>query len=94
MRESWTDERLDDLNQRVGDGFQRIDADIHALRAESRAEFKALRSEMKDGFERIDARFERFEDRLDERFDSLYRLMLQLGGGALVALVGLLATHV
>lgn len=31
-RESWTDERLDDLNQRVSDGFQRVDADIRDLR--------------------------------------------------------------
>ena len=26
MRESWTDERLDDLNHRVGEGFRRVDA--------------------------------------------------------------------
>jgi hypothetical protein len=31
-RESWTDERLDDLNQRVSDGFHRVDADIRDLR--------------------------------------------------------------
>jgi hypothetical protein len=31
-RESWTDERLDDLNQRVSDGFQRVHADIRDLR--------------------------------------------------------------
>jgi hypothetical protein len=31
-RESWTDERLDDLNQRVSEGFQRVDADIRDLR--------------------------------------------------------------
>jgi len=31
-REAWTDERLDDLNQRVSEGFQRMDADIRDLR--------------------------------------------------------------
>lgn len=31
-RESWTDERLDDLNQRMSEGFQRVDADIRDLR--------------------------------------------------------------
>jgi hypothetical protein len=31
-REQWTDERLDDLNQRVSEGFQRVDADIRDLR--------------------------------------------------------------
>ena len=31
-RESWTDERLDDLSQRMSEGFQRVDADIRDLR--------------------------------------------------------------
>ncbi len=34
MRESWTDERLDDLNHRVDEGFRRIDADIRELRTQ------------------------------------------------------------
>lgn len=54
MRQSWTDARLDDLNGRVGDlgrrmdnGFNRVDADL-----------RALRSEMNIRFERVDARFD------------------------------------
>jgi hypothetical protein len=31
-REAWTDERLDDLNQRVAEGFQRMDAEFRDLR--------------------------------------------------------------
>lgn len=31
-REQWTDERLDDLNQRVSEGFQRVDAELRDLR--------------------------------------------------------------
>lgn len=31
-RESWTDERLDDLNQRMSEGFQRVGADMRDLR--------------------------------------------------------------
>lgn len=34
MRENWTDERLDDLNHRVDEGFRRIDADIRELRTQ------------------------------------------------------------
>jgi hypothetical protein len=82
MRETWTDERLDDLNGKVDRGFERIDADLRSLRSETRAEFTAMRGEMKAGFEKV-----------DERFEAMYRLMLQLGGGVLVALIGLIATQ-
>jgi hypothetical protein len=37
MREKWTDERLDDLNGRVSDGFRRVDADLRELRADMKA---------------------------------------------------------
>ena len=32
-RESWTDERLEDLNQKVDQGFTRLDADMRELNA-------------------------------------------------------------
>jgi hypothetical protein len=53
-REAWTDERLDDLNGRVSDGFREqaeetraLRAEVHALRSEMRGEVGALRSEMR-----------------------------------------------
>jgi hypothetical protein len=45
MREKWTDERLDD-------GFQRIDADLRELRSD-----------------------------MNSRFESMQRLIVQVGGG-------------
>jgi hypothetical protein len=33
-RETWTDERLDDLNKRVDDGFSDMREEFRALRAE------------------------------------------------------------
>jgi hypothetical protein len=87
--ESWSDERLDDLNGRVGSGFDRIDADLRGIRGEMgslrhelRGEMGSLRGEMNSRFEQVDA-----------RFDSLQRTMLQLGGGVIVALIGLIATQ-
>jgi predicted nuclease with TOPRIM domain len=74
MRESWTDERLDDLNHKVDLGFERLDADIRGLRVETKTEFVALRGEMKTGFDRVDERFERVDDRfdqVDERFERI-----------------------
>jgi hypothetical protein len=49
-RESWTDERLDDLNQRVSEGFQRVDADIRELRRMMFQGFIAMIGTMVTGF--------------------------------------------
>jgi tetrahydromethanopterin S-methyltransferase subunit G len=46
-RTSWTDERLDDLNQRVESGFARVDADL-----------RELRGEMARRFDHVEARFD------------------------------------
>jgi len=48
MRQSWTDERLDDLRDTVV-----------GLRAENQAEFRALRAEMAAGFGQINQQFDR-----------------------------------
>lgn len=42
-RTAWTDERFDDLAQRMDAGFTRVDTDIRELRAELRFEMRALR---------------------------------------------------
>jgi hypothetical protein len=42
VREKWTDERLDDLNDRVSEGFRRIDDEFRALRGEMNARFDAM----------------------------------------------------
>ncbi|HEX5526668.1 MAG TPA: hypothetical protein VFX44_05660 [Solirubrobacterales bacterium] len=47
MREKWTDERLDDLNARVSEGFSRLDEDIR----EVRSEIAGVRGEMNTRFE-------------------------------------------
>jgi archaellum component FlaC len=88
-RESWTDERLDDLNGRVSDGFRQVDACFGRVEGEIRD----LRCEMNDRFDRVEKRFERIEDgtkssferiedgtknsfeRVEERLDSIQRLI-------------------
>jgi hypothetical protein len=47
MRQSWTDERLDDMREDIDRRFARVEADIAALRIE-----------MREGFDRIDRRFD------------------------------------
>jgi hypothetical protein len=34
VREKWTDERLDDMNGRISEGFDRLDKDIREVRSE------------------------------------------------------------
>jgi hypothetical protein len=54
MRESWTDERLDDLNDRVSDGFRRVDERFNRVEGE----IKDLRGEMNERFERVEGRLD------------------------------------
>jgi hypothetical protein len=42
VRESWTDERLDDLSKKVDQGFARLDADMRALNGRFDSLQKAL----------------------------------------------------
>lgn len=37
MRGKWTDERLDDMNARMTEGFQRVDAELRELRSDMKA---------------------------------------------------------
>lgn len=50
-REKWTDERLDDLNKTVADGFARIDARFEAQEARMDTRFQSME-------ERFDAKFD------------------------------------
>jgi len=58
MRERWTDERLDD-------GFDRVDANVRA----ARTELATFRVETNGRFDKVDGRFDKFEEKIDKRFD-------------------------
>jgi hypothetical protein len=80
-RDSWTDSRLDDLNQRVSDLDQRMEAGF----ADMRSEFRALRQEMAEGRTASSA-----------QFAAQNRMMFQLFGGMfatfVVGFLGVIAT--
>jgi flagellar capping protein FliD len=107
MRESWTDDRLDDLNGKVdalrvemSDRFDKIDGRFDKI--DDRFEKMDDRFEkMDDRFEKMDDRFDRRFERIDDRFESMdarllqiYQTMLWFCGVALAALIGLLATQI
>lgn len=47
VREAWTDQRLDDLQKHMDEGFREVKAEIRSLRAEIRGEGQSLRTELK-----------------------------------------------
>lgn len=64
VRQNWTDERLDQ-------GFERVDAELRAIRGEMAS----------------------FRVETNARLDQLQRTLLQIGGGMLVGLMGIIATQ-
>jgi septation ring formation regulator EzrA len=66
MRQTWSDDRLDLLNQRVEDGFRQVEVSFRLI--DSRFE------QIDRRFEQIDRRFEVVDqrlDRIDTRLDRL-----------------------
>ena len=87
MRQSWTDDKLEGLSERVDLGFKHVDQC-----------FEQVDQRFDDGFKHVDQRFDMVDarlDRLEAKFDDLQRTLLQgcLGligtlivtGGAIVA---------
>jgi tetrahydromethanopterin S-methyltransferase subunit G len=65
VRESWTDERLDDLSRRVDEGFGDV-------REELRAEIGSMRADMNRRFASVDSRL----DAMNGRLDGIQRAMV------------------
>jgi archaellum component FlaC len=95
-RESWSDDRLDNLNTKVDRGFEHVDKRFEQIdrrfeQIDKRFErvddeFKAIRREMKEGF-----------DKMDLRFDSLNRVAITAAiamfSGMFAGFAGLIATQ-
>lgn len=96
-RETWTDERLDDLRGDLNKGFDESKKEVRDLRIETKGEFQRVRADMDKGFKEVkgeikDLRVEmnaRF-GAVDARFDANQRTMV-LGFASIVA--SILATQ-
>jgi hypothetical protein len=90
MRESWTDERLDDFVVHVDRRFE----EVYRRFDEVDRRFESLERRMETGFEQVQGELHRVNDRLD----GMYRLMIYTSVGILgaftAALAGLLATQI
>ena len=91
-RDVWTDERLDDLNKRVDEGFKETREEFRAVKAEMREEFSLVRSEMRSEFKGM--RTEMAEVRSE--VNALARVVMQLAfgliGAMLVGFLGIMTT--
>jgi hypothetical protein len=97
-REKWTDDRLDDLNKKVDDGFADTKAVIVDTKVEMRegfarvdGEIRELRREMNARFEKVDARFDGMNDSINARFDALNRNMI---AGLFVVVAAMIGSNV
>jgi hypothetical protein len=50
VREAWTDERLDDLNHRVDEGFREMREEFRVVRGEMSAMYRTMTVTMITGF--------------------------------------------
>jgi len=96
-RETWTDERLDDLTKRVDKGFDATRVEIRDLRAhtdkgfvEVKQEVCELRAETKEEFRELRTEMNTRFNGIDSRFDANQRTMV-LGFASIVA--SILATQ-
>jgi hypothetical protein len=93
MRDKWSDERMDDLNRRVENGFNRVDADLREIRAE----IGGLRGETKSEIGGLRGEIGSLRSELHTEIGSLHRLILQVAGGMFatfaIGFAGLIATR-
>lgn len=92
MRESWTDERLDDFAKHVDHRFDVVDQRFEQVDRRF--------DEVDRRFGEVDRRFDKVDTelhRINDRLDDLHRTLLQFAGGAIATLIagiaGLIATQ-
>ena len=97
MRNSWTDERLDDGFDRVTADIAVLRGEVGSLRKEMHREIGSLRVELKAELKmEIGSVREEMKDlraELHQAIYSLQRTLFQVAGGIVVALLGVIATQ-
>jgi chromosome segregation ATPase len=78
MRQSWSDDRLDALNQRVDEGFIRVDEQF----AKVDAQFARVEDRIDRLDEKLETRFDRLDAKIDRKIDaSSYELRMEMKAG-------------
>jgi chromosome segregation ATPase len=87
VRDAWTDERMDDLNHRVDEGFNEVSREFRAVRLEVRTEFAAVRSEMKTEFAAVRSEMKGEFAAVRSEIAAFQRMFVQLFGGLMTTLL-------
>lgn len=90
QRETWTDQRLDDLADAMRTGFSRVDEDIRDLRGETRDGFASLRGEIAALRSELGGETASVRSDLGSEIRSLRNSMFAFGGGIIIALIGVI----
>jgi hypothetical protein len=104
MRQSWTDDRLDDLRDDLNAFRVETKTEFTSVRAEMKSEFTSVRAEMKAEFAAVrdemhgEFRALRMEmavgfGHLHQRFDRLFQTIIGLVGVMIASLIGFIATQ-
>lgn len=86
-RDVWTDERLDDLNKRVDEGFNETREEFRAVRSEMKSESQAVRAEMKGEFQAVRAEMKSEFQAVRGEIAALHRNTFQFFAGTMVTLL-------
>lgn len=85
MRDSWTDERLDDFRGEVNRRFDKVDRRFD----EVNGRFDKVDDEMNRRFDEAGGEMKQ----LRSTMDSMQRTMVLTGGGIIAALIGVIGTQ-
>lgn len=100
MRQSWTDDRLDDFRAETKHRFDEVDRRFDEVDKRFEAvdrRFEAVDrrfDEMETRFDKLETEFKDLGKELHSRFDALQRAMLQFSGTVVLALAALMATQI
>lgn len=94
VRQTWTDDRMDDLVKRVDDGFAQVDLrfaqaheDIRELRRRMEEESKELRSENKALASELRVETNTLRSEMNRRFDALQTTLIAAVSSGFIGLI-------
>jgi hypothetical protein len=95
MRQSWTDERLDDFRGETARHFEEVNRRFEQV--DKRFEqvdrrFDRLEDRMEEGFREVRAESVALRREMGERFEALQRMMFRFSALMITALIAALAT--